>query len=193
MYQITICFVVEGWTYMYNPQDWNSSFSGVVTETKVCASVQHNQRAPLDLFLSLLFDKLPWQNQSIDISSVNNRIQVCMHLSKDYFNTYFVPSGHISVIRVSPGYTWRRNRPKMLFTAVSSPLQIDLMMALTAKPNVQRPCRIGRENLHKTSDCWIMRLPLDRSRTELLNSKQQAIKDFLNIKIPQPQHGLPIY
>ena len=41
------------------------------------------------------------------------------------------------MIKVSPEYTCRRKRPKMLFTAVSSALQIDLTMALTANPRVQ--------------------------------------------------------
>ena len=76
---------------------------------------------------------------------------------------YLKPSSHISVIKVSPGYTCKRNRPDMLLTKFGSPLQIHLMIALTANPSVHNPGKIGRENLwqcgrtksdkHKTLGC----------------------------------------
>lgn len=60
---------------------------------------------------------------------------------------YLKPSSHISVIRVSPGKTVVRNRPDMVLTAVGSPLQTHLMIALIANPSVHSPCNIGRGNL----------------------------------------------
>lgn len=60
---------------------------------------------------------------------------------------YLKPSSHISVIIVSPGKTVVRNRPDMVLTAVGSPLQTHLMIALIAKPSVHNPCNIGRGNL----------------------------------------------
>jgi hypothetical protein len=39
----------------------------------------------------------------------------------------------------------------MLFTTAGSPLQKDLMTARVANPRVQRPCRIGRVNLRKST------------------------------------------
>lgn len=60
---------------------------------------------------------------------------------------YLMPWSHISVINASPGYTCKRNRPDMLFTMFGSPLQMHLMIALTANPSVHNPCSIGRENL----------------------------------------------
>lgn len=62
---------------------------------------------------------------------------------------YLKPSSHISVIKVSPGYTCKRNRADMLLTKFGSPRQTHLMIALTANPSVHNPCNIGRENLHK--------------------------------------------
>uniref|UniRef100_A0A6N2LFE2 Uncharacterized protein n=1 Tax=Salix viminalis TaxID=40686 RepID=A0A6N2LFE2_SALVM len=60
---------------------------------------------------------------------------------------YLKPSSHISVIKVSPGYTCKRNRPDMVLMVFASPLQMHLMIALTANPSEHNPCNIGRENL----------------------------------------------
>lgn len=85
---------------------------------------------------------------------------------------YLKPSSHISVIKVSPGYTCKRNLADMLLIKFGSPRQIHLMIALTANPSVHNPCNIGRENLdkmlepkklgkHNTSRfIWIFRLTI---------------------------------
>ena len=97
---------------------------------------------------------------------------------------YLKSSSHISVIKVSPGNMCKRNLPVMLLIKFGSPLQIHLMIALTANPSVHNPCKIGRENLwqcvrtkldkHKTLGCiWISHDSKIKSRS--LNASKCSI------------------
>lgn len=87
-----------------------------------------------------------------DVRFLLNSIHTCKmpHKSHKEGNKFYLePCSHISVIKVSPAYTGRRNRYDIPFTMFGSPLQIqtDLMIAPTTNPSVHNPCNIGCGNL----------------------------------------------
>lgn len=112
----------------------------------------HNQTTLFDFVLSPSSDTGPCKLRTkshvpLCIKKADNLLAFIMNATKK--KMYLKPSSHISVIKVSPGYTCRRNRPNIFLTICGSPLQIHLIIALTAKPSVHSPCNIGRENLQQ--------------------------------------------
>lgn len=113
-----------------------------------------SQRAHFDFALLPLPDKWPCRlkqkkktQNCTEHTHKKLNVKLLLLLIQREKKIHLKPWSHISVTKVSPGYTCKRNRLNIFLTMFGSPLQINLMIALTANPIVHSPCNIGREKL----------------------------------------------